>query len=773
VGNRVGKGRNKTQTRGLRWTPGHTGIRRHSTLLWSVGLALALSLIAAVVWYEHRPRTVETQQQSAQASEAVHYVGSSACVPCHRDQAERWRTSQHHDAMAEASDRTVLGNFHDATLTYAGTTSTFRKRDGRFSVQTDGRDGRLADFNIKYTFGVYPLQQYLVEFPDGRVQALSITWDARPKAAGGQRWFHLYPTERITHDDELHWTRPAQNWNFMCADCHSTGVRKNYDASADRFKTSWAEINVSCEACHGPGSRHVHWAQTTRSGQPRESDDLGLTVRLDERHDAMWTVDATSGNATRSKPRTTQREIEVCAQCHSRRAQIAEGHQPGTPLLDHYFPALLTSPLYYADGQQQGEVYNWGSFLQSRMHDKGVTCSDCHEPHGGKLRLEGNALCSSCHLATKYDTAAHHHHTVGSTGAACISCHMPATTYMVVDPRHDHSLRVPRPDLSVTLGTPNACNGCHAKQDARWAAERVRSWFGHDPDGYQRFGPVLSAAHVEHRDRQAELRALAADVTQPAIARASALAQIDASSNPVAFDTLAQGLRDPNGIVRFGAMQAVESAPMNIRAQLAGPRLSDPLRAVRIEAVSVLKSLPTDQLTGDARRAFDRAAGEYVETQRYNSDRAEARVNLGTFYGTRGDASRGEEELKSAIRLDPFFIPSYVNLADLYRAFERDPEGERTLRGGIAIAPGSGVLHYALGLALVRMKRINEALPELERASVLDPGDARFAYAYGVALHSVGNTAAAKATLEKALAAHPDDVNVRAALASFTKSDQR
>ena len=675
--------------------------------------------------------------------------------------------------MSEAAGETVLGKFDSSTFTYAGITSTFFKRDGRFFVRTDDRDGRLTDFQIKYTFGVYPLQQYLVAFPDGRIQALSIAWDSRAKKDGGQRWFHLYPTEHVTHGDELHWTRPAQNWNFMCADCHSTGVRKNYDAGADRFNTQWTDINVGCEACHGPGSRHLEWAHASNSGATRESADRGLIAALDERRGVTWTVDVRSGNSTRSQPRTADREIEVCAQCHSRRGQIAEDYRAGAPFLDHYFPALLTSPLYHADGQQQGEVYNWASFLQSKMYAKGVTCSDCHEPHTGKVRLEGNAMCASCHLASKYDTTEHHHHRPGGAGASCVSCHMPASTYMVIDPRRDHSLRVPRPDLSLTLGTPNACNGCHTNHDARWAAARVEAWYGHDPDGYQRFGPAFSLAHAETRDRQSELRAIASDVMQPAIARATALAQIDASSNSNAFDMLARSLRDPSGIVRLGALQSLRSAPPNLRAQLAVPPLSDPLRAVRMEAVSVLAPLPAEQLGTAARAAFERAASEYVDTQRYNADSAEARVNLGTFYGGHGDPSQGEQELKAAIRLNPFFIPSYVNLADLYRAFGRDTDGERTLREGLAAEPASGVLHYALGLALVRLKRIDEAVHELERASVLDAGNARFAYAYGVALQSVGKIAAAKATLTKALAAHPDNADVRAALASVTKDDKR
>ena len=162
--------------------------------------------------------------------------------------------------MQEATQATVLGDFADASFTQYGVTSKFFRKDGRFFVRTDGADGALADFEVKYTFGVHPLQQYLIGFPDGRMQALSIAWDARPREQGGRRWFHLYPDERIDHHDPLHWTRLSQNWNFACAECHSTNLRRNYDAQGDRFATTWSDLSVGCESCHGPGSDHVTWA---------------------------------------------------------------------------------------------------------------------------------------------------------------------------------------------------------------------------------------------------------------------------------------------------------------------------------------------------------------------------------------------------------------------------------------------------------------------------------------------------------------------------------
>jgi Tfp pilus assembly protein PilF len=754
-------------------------------------LGVASVAAAGIVIY----LAVHNRQRNTSATPVVtaSYVGASSCKACHEEAYKAWQGSQHALAMQHANGQTVLGNFNDAKFSYGGIASTFFKRDGKFYVNTDGPDGKLQDYEIKYTFGVTPLQQYLIEFPDGRIQALSIAWDARVEEKGGQRWFHLHPNERITYDDELHWTRASQNWNFMCADCHSTNLRKNYDPAADRFQTRWAEINVGCEACHGPGSRHLEWAvlqspplQKRGKGGfesaaqiplnppfpkgeeiARTDSSKGLTVSLDERRGVTWTINANSGNATRSKPRDADREIEVCAQCHARRGQIGEGYEAGKPFLDYYRPALLTSPLYHADGQQRGEVYNWGSFLQSKMYANGVTCSDCHNPHSAKLRAEGNTVCATCHLSSKYDTAAHHHHKPASAGAACVACHMPATTYMVVDPRQDHSLRLPRPDLSVKLGTPNACNGCHTNRDARWAAAQVRDWYGRDPQGYQGYAAAFSAADAGALDAQTQLLAVAADSTQPAIARATALFQVNAPGSRTALDALAQALRSSNSLVRLGALQALAQAPLDERESLAAPLLSDPVKALRIEAASLLAAVPANQLNPEQRAAFERASGEYVETQRYNADRAEARVNLGTFYGNRGDAARAEEEIKAAIRLEPLFIPAYVNLADLYRIQGRDTDGERILREGLKLAPKNATLHHALGLALVRMKRGADALGELERATVLEPRNARFAYVYAVALHSAGKVDAAIAQLEKTLAAQPTDRDVLQALASF------
>jgi predicted CXXCH cytochrome family protein len=713
-------------------------------------------LLLAAGWLAWRGR---------QASPAAEFVGAAACAPCHQQEHADWSGSQHSLAMQEAGERSVLGDFDGARLTEGAVTSTFFQRDGGYWVRTDGPDGRLADFRVKYTFGVYPLQQYLVELPGGRVQALPFAWDARPAGEGGQRWFHLYPGQGIEHGSDLHWTGVQQNWNFMCADCHSTNVEKGYDAATGSFHTTWSEIDVSCEACHGPGSRHERWARYPRWIGSLLWRDRGLAAPLDERRGVRWTIDPATGNARRSRPRATDAEVQVCAQCHSRRVQIAGGWRAGEPLLDHYLPSLLMPGLYHADGQQRDEVYTYGSFLQSRMFHAGVTCSDCHEPHTGRLRAAGNRLCAGCHSAAKYDLPAHHHHPAGSVGAQCVSCHMPDTTYMRIDARRDHSIRVPRPDQSVSLGVPNACNRCHADRTPDWAAERLEQWNGHQPTGFQHFAEAFSLDERGGAGADSALLAVFGDSAQPSFVRASALARLAGRPTPAGLEAAPAGLEDPDPLVRHAALTLLEALPAEQRVGPAAPLLSDSSRAVRSEAAWVLAPVARG-LFGDEAQAYARAQEEFIASQRYNADRPEARVTLGTFFAMLGRQSEAEAEFRSALDLFPRAVPAYVNLADLYRAQGREPEAERTLRQGLAVVPQDPSLHYALGLALARAGRLPEAVAELARAASLG-GSAEYEYAYAVALHSSGRQEEAIRTLERALARHPGDRDLLFALATF------
>jgi predicted CXXCH cytochrome family protein len=704
---------------------------------------------------------------------AAKFAGSQTCAGCHQAEAELWRGSHHKLAMDHATDKSVLGDFADASFDHYGVRSRFFRKDGKFFAETDGPDGKLAVFEIKYTFGVDPLQQYLIEFANGRLQALSIAWDCRPKEKGGQRWFHLYPNEDIRHDDVLHWTKLNQNWNFMCAECHSTGVRKNYDAVNDRFSTTWSEISVGCEACHGAGSPHVAWAHEKQRWWPsRKSDDptMGLAERFTERRDATWSPNAARGTAIRSSaPRTLRAEVETCGRCHARRGQFSEAWVPGRWLSETHMVSPLSRGLYHADGQMLDEVYEYGSFKQSKMFAAGVTCSDCHEPHGGKLRASADGVCLQCHASDKYAAPTHHGHAAMNPPLSCASCHMPERTYMVVDRRHDHSFRIPRPDVSAKLGTPNACNDCHNDKTAEWAASAVERWHGPNRKGWQNFAAAFHAAWTGKSDAAALLGAVAADRDVPAFTRAGALTELRSLVSPSNVNLVRAELSDPDPMVRIGALDMLERVPANQLWPLVSPLLSDSNRGVRIRAALLLAAVPTASQPPADRERFDHAAGEFVAAQRLNADRPEARSALANFYARRSLAAEAEAEYRAALQLSPQFVPAAINLADLYRQLKREGDGESVLRTAVAASPADAGLHHALGLALTRIKRTDEAIAELRRAAELEPGRARYVYVYAVALNSAGRGDNAIAVLKEALARHPEDRDILLALATFSR----
>ena len=695
------------------------------------------------------------------------FVGAERCSTCHTGEASLWRQSQHAKAMQHASEDTVLGNFDNAGFDYFGTRSTFYRRDGKFFVRTDGADGKLAAFEISHVFGVSPLQQYLIAFPDGRLQALSVAWDTRPESAGGQRWFHLYPDTPVRAGDPLHWTRREQNWNWMCAECHSTKLERHFEPASNSYATTFAEMNVACEACHGPGEKHLAWAS---AGANTAADpSRGLSVTLGEHRGAHWAMDPQSGNAARSEAPGTRTEMAVCAQCHARRASFAGGLSHTGDTFGTHDLALLTAPLYHADGQQRGEVYNTGSFMSSRMYAKGVTCSNCHEPHSGALRAPGNAVCSQCHLPAKYDTSAHTLHPTNSRGAACTACHMPTTDYMVVDARHDHSFRIPRPDLSLTLGTPNACNQCHRENDAAWAAGVIEKQYGPVRKGFQGFGSAFHAAEQAEPGAEAALLAVTRDSSASAIARASALARLQPYLSAQSLAAVEAGAGDPDPMLRGAAMDTLLVAPPQERVRIAAALIDDPSRIVRIKAARALAIAPDEGMTPAMRARLQPLFEEYIASQRANTDRPEPLINLGLFYADRRDALAAEAAYREAMRLEPDFVPAYVNLADLYRAYGRDADAESTLAAGLGKASGDADLTHAMGLLRIRQGRRDEALDLLQQAASAAPGNPRYAFVLGVALHDGGQGAKAITTLESALARFPYNPELLGALLSYTE----
>lgn len=715
--------------------------------------ALLILLIGgiAVAWLWRADRATPMPAQLQPATPTVAYVENAACAECHADYVAAWAGSHHAQAMQPATTETVLGDFAEATFTAFGVTSRFFKAGDKFMVNTQGNDGQYTDFAVKYSFGVEPLQQYLLAFPNGRLQALTVAWDTEKG-----RWFDLYPTQAITPTDALHWTGRHFTWNSACAECHSTDLKLNYDLQTNTYATSWAEINVSCQSCHGPGAAHVAWA----SAEERVGAEPQLVVDYD-------TMDAKA-------------QVESCAPCHSRRYPISPDDQPGRPFLDDFMPELLREGLYHADGQILEEAYEYGSFLQSKMYARGVGCTQCHNPHTLELRQPGNTLCTACHQpnpptarfptlpAKAYDTPEHHFHSVDSAGAQCVNCHMPAQNYMVVDPRRDHSLRIPRPDLSLTLGTPNACTQCHTDQQPAWAVAAMQEWYGAD---WQRphYGEVLAAGRAQAPDGAAALSALVNDAAQPTIVRATALDLLRAYGNG-GLATFQAALTAEAGLLRAVAIPGLALLPDAEKLAVLAPLLHDPIRAVRIEAARELAMVPPttlDQMDQSQRAAFDSALAEYVAAQLAQPDQPEGHANLGRFYTVLGELEKAEAAYQTTIARDRSFYQAHNNLANLYYRQGRPKEAEQILQAGLAASPEAGVLYYSLALLLAEEQRFDEALANFAQATSLMENDPRVFYNYGLLLQQVGRYTDALAALQRAYQLTPDDPEILYALITF------
>jgi predicted CXXCH cytochrome family protein len=676
--------------------------------------AISLLLVAAATlawdWYDVLP---------ANAVTTASYVGRSTCADCHKVQHSLWLGSDHDRAMELATETSVLADFNDTSFAHEGVTTRFFRRDGKFMVNTEGPDGEHHDYEVKYTFGVRPLQQYMVEFPDGRVQVLRESWDVANK-----KWFYVTPPdvtdERIAPGDPLHWTGIAQNWNTTCADCHSTNVHKNYNAASDTYKTTFNEIDVSCEECHGPGSVHVELA---RSKSPFWDRNVGYGL-------------------VSLKNKNVDTQLETCAKCHARRYQIHEGFRPGRPFLDHYEPVLLAHNLYHADGQILDEVYEYGSFVQSKMYANRVQCSDCHDPHSLKLKFSGNQLCTQCHIPAKYDTPAHHHHPVDSAGAQCVECHMPSRLYMVIDERRDHSFRVPRPDLSVKLGTPNACNDCHTRADEtfQWAADAVRKWYGDKRPDDPHWAPALAAGRSGADGGEGQLMQFIERKTTPAIVRATAIDLLANYPTMSSENARRAALRDGDPLVRLAGVRAVSADLAPVLVSELASRLTDSLRAVRLVAASRLAYLPQNYLGDVQRDAFKQALAEFRKSQQLSLDHAGGHLTVAALDRQSGRIDHAIDHLQAAIRLEPYMAGPRAELASLLHELGGNDSEIRQLRQEEAelmerdakLAPGNAEIMYQLGLLRYLLGQYDEAQTAL--AAACDRAPQNYDYRMALAL---------------------------------------
>ncbi len=698
--------------------------------LISIALFLAVFIWLFFIFPDKTNRKIIRQS----ARESV-FAGSMACKECHESEYEAWKLSDHYKSMQVADMQSVLGDFNNAVFKSKGFTNRMFQNGSTFYMVLENRNGNPDTFSVRYTFGYYPLQQYIIEFPDGRYQCTHVAWDSMEN-----KWFDLYPDLEIHHSEWLHWSGGAQTWNNMCADCHSTNLQKNYQAESDSYHTTWDEINVSCEACHGPGSEHIRLARADAKPElVNSSVFLGAFS-------------------------SQQEQMQFCARCHSRRSQLTNSFNFEEHWMQQYSPEILRPDLYYADGQILDEVYVWGSFTQSRMYREGVRCLDCHDPHTYRRKMEGNLLCLQCHDLQTYDNKSHHFHEPGSDGAKCESCHMPGRYYMVNDYRPDHSFRVPRPDLSVKYDVPNACNRCHEDQSFQWASDWVNTWYGNKRQ-FHYSEILLRAVHLESSPK--EIAHFTTIDTIPDIAKATALFHLENYAGEEAFRALLGSLQHPAALVRRTAVEGlglynIEEYKTNMMKSL-----FDTVKMVRLAAYNALSGADISFASAGDVAQYNRVGEEFFETSTLNSDFPSGKLYLGQYYQRAGQTDQAQEYYEKVIADDNYQNMARMNLSLIYNSQNRNQEAAGLLKKVIEQEPDYDYAFYSLGLLYAEINRPDSAIIFLEKSIEKNLQNAAAYYNLGLLYQQQNQATKAENTFLRGIKNIPGNERLLYALTHF------
>lgn len=622
------------------------------------------------------------------------FVGNQTCVACHSKEFKDWEHSHHAKAMMEVNDSNVLGDFNNAKLVRNGLTHKMFKRNDTFYVLTDGPNGTMEEFEVKYTFGYHPIQQYLVEFGQGRLQVLSLTWDAVKK-----EWYYMsdevYKNLSIDHGNWLHWTNQAYNWNGMCAECHTTNLKKNYLPVTDSYKTTWSQLNVSCEACHGPAEYHLNWT----ADKEMDIANYGFVKSL--------------------KKSDNKLQVETCARCHSRRSIFDDYNYNWEHLHEQMAIGTVGAPNYHSDGQIKEEDFEIGSYMQSKMHENGVKCSDCHNVHSGKVKFQDNRLCTQCHLPNQYDTEKHHHHQKNQSGSLCIDCHMPGQYFMGRHFRRDHSLRIPRPDISKVTNAPNACNQCHKDKSIDWSVEKTTAWYG--SKSKEHFGFTFHKASLGDFSALEELKIIINDAKKPLIVRQTSMDVLRTNYPEQSQLILNPFLSSTQTELRY---QSVFNSRIDAKnATQILNLLKDPIKGIRTTAAIKIAE-DKSFLTATYQSAYDKAIKEYVDILTYNSDFPDAKLNLGNYYYSQNNSKKAEEYYIKSINQDKELTQAYYNLAYLYNETNKKSEAVSVLETYIQKNPKDTRAYYDIGLLIAEYGDYQKAIVYLEKAkNVTSPND--------------------------------------------------
>ena len=674
------------------------------------------------------------------------YAGSSTCIECHEAAYTDWMDSNHGMAEREYQEEMDKKAFAPKqTLKHGKDESeTFLDAKGVASILTRGLGNQRKIYPVVRIIGHNPLRQFLVPAPGGRLQTCDVSYDPHKNEL-----FDVYGEEEREPGDWGHWTGQGMNWNAMCAACHNTRLRKNYNPQTNSYHTKMAEMSVGCESCHGPMKDHVQWHKNPPPGVSKDAKDPTI------------------------KRQTRDQMLETCAACHARRGEISGDLVPGESFYDHFSLTVTDeTDIYHPDGQVRDENYEFASFLSSKMHHAGVRCVDCHEPHSGKRLIQGNMLCMRCHAggteppATVIDPLTHGRHAEGSAGNDCTSCHMPTTTYMQRHPRHDHGFTIPDPLLTQQFNVPNACNKCHTDKTTDWALEATQKWWGPKMDRKTRTRATLIAkARLGDAEAREGLVSLLGSDEIPHW-KASATLLLDRwIHEPAVQNAVSAQLQHAHPIVRQSAIRTLEPLLQNgsIRSTIE-PLLDDPVRGVRVSAAWALR----DSLN------LDSAAGKDLQHMlHWNADQPSGQMQLAQFDFAQRNTTSAIQHMETAIRWDPNSPPFHHDLAMIYSTTGQTQLAITKLRDAIKLAPNHAEYHYELGLTLSETGDMASVITSLQEAVRLNPTLARAWYNLGLAKNGQGDIPGALEALQRGELADPRDPGIPYARATILAQQGR
>jgi len=716
-------------------------------------LALLVVCIGGYVIAQKPVLKVAVNAAESSRVRTTEWVDEQQCGTCHQEQNQQWKKSHHAMAMAKPSAESVRAQFDSRSFG----SKQFYQKNQRYWLTAATANGEEKHYPVAYTFGWQPLQQYLVETERGRLQAFSLAWDTEK-----EQWFSLYPDQASEPGHPLHWQQPPHTANSQCISCHVSNYQANYDLPSDSFNSQWQALGVGCQSCHGPASAHLRWAQA-----PSNLALKGFNISL----------------------REAEPQLNSCAQCHSRRIELTD-FTAEADVHDQFLVSPLSADLYEVDGKIQDEVFEYGSFVQSRMYQAGVTCSDCHNGHSGELRAEGNAVCSQCHnpqgqparvglpveeLRTQrlqgknYNSAEHHFHASDSVGAQCTSCHMPSRTYMGNDDRHDHSFSSPNPAQAIALDHSDACLGCHQEQTAQATLAQFKQWYPNAKARDEGYATTLFMARNGLEGAAQALLAQLQEEKQPPIRLAVLLTELVNYPSDAAQQLVVRYSEHANALLRRAAIETASVLMPVVWLQGQFPRwLEDKTTAVRVVAA--------EQLMGLQQPLAPRLLAEYEQLQQRHLATAEAHFNLASVYQLTGREERAAEALQQALERNIDYLPAVIAWSQW---LETNSPGAATQflqaqlqRQQLQGQAGTATLHYALALSQIRQGFMPAGMKHLQQAYEQDPLNSQYAYVLAVAYYDSGAQQKALQILRTALANNPNQRHLRFVLLQYSRNSE-